>query len=240
MRRSADEVSRRACTTKVLPRCAVVGCGCSSRQGSTPLRVTKAFSCTYTLDSFALLVCSEKHKTGAKALLSFRFPPVRAQFFLSLPPPFVCAGHTTARSEETGDRITGVSERNAIRRALRREAAWRRRRGAVLVKVYLERQRQLEGAAATAAPTPRAAAGSASLPNDGGGDGFSPAARVKRKGSVRDDARVSVSSGHPPGPAAETAGVGVDDKRLLRGALEGLMGLAEREEALFREIVMCL
>ncbi|CAM9387152.1 unnamed protein product [Ectocarpus sp. 6 AP-2014] len=138
--------------------------------------------------------------------------------------------------EETGDRNTGVGERNAIRRALRREAAWRRRRGAVLVKVYLVMQRQLEGAAATAAPTPWAA-----VPNDDGGDGFSPAARVKRKGSVRDDARVSVSSVQPPGPAAEmTAGGGVGDERLLQGALEGLVGLAEREEALFREIVMCL
>lgn len=142
-----------------------------------------------------------------------------------------------ARLEETGDRNTGVGERNAIRRALRREAAWRRRRGAVLVKVYLERQRQLEGAAATTAPTPCAA-----VPNDGGGggdDGFSPAARVKRKGSVRDDARVSVSSVQPPGPTAETAGGGIDE-RLLQGALEGLVGLAEREEALFREIVMSL
>ena len=54
-------------------------------------------------------------------------------------------------AEETGQRDTSAAGRNAIRRALRREVCWRRRRGVVLAKTFLENRLKVSAAAPAAA-----------------------------------------------------------------------------------------
>lgn len=144
----------------------------------------------------------------------------------------------TARSEQTRDRTAGVGERNAIRRALRREAAWRRRRNVVLLKVYLDKQHQLKAAAVGAGegvPLPTFVGGGAS-----GGD-IAGASSSKRKGSVRDtNVQPPVAKLEKPAAEAEEGADGVDDFLFLQITLEGVANLAGHEEALFRQIVMFL
>eukprot|EP00752_Nemacystus_decipiens_P016044 g14344.t1 len=145
--------------------------------------------------------------------------------------------------EQARDRAANVGERNTIRRALRCEAAWRRRRSVVLLKTHLEKQpppqRQAEAAAA---PTLSLAANNPQLgllpSNFVGGSGRGEAictGTLKRTGgtSVRPSTAKSAK-------AAGGARDGVDDSWLLRRVLEGVSALAAREEALFRQIVMFL
>ncbi|CAM9748683.1 unnamed protein product [Scytosiphon promiscuus] len=132
--------------------------------------------------------------------------------------------------EEARERVAGVGKRNAIRRALRREAAWRRRRGVVLLKVFLENQTGLFDAVDTCG---RIGSDGSGLPADYGA--CNPENKVRRTNTG--PATESVKS------AAATVAKGVeceDGTMLLQGALEGLVDLAGREEALFRQIVLLL
>lgn len=135
-----------------------------------------------------------------------------------------------------------MGERNAIRRALRSEAAWRRRKNVVLLKTYLKKQLQAEAATA---PIPLSASTRPRLrmqsPNRVGVIGIGESilgGRLKRTGGA---------NSHPlaekPTKAVATAEGGrggENDRMLLRRVLEGVVDLAAREEALFRQIVMFL
>lgn len=137
-----------------------------------------------------------------------------------------------------------MGQRNAIRRALRREAAWRRRRSVVLLKVFLEKRFRLK---ATAGPalTPPAAAGTHVLDRvagSRGGSGLAPGGGACKLGEMMP----STNAG-PATKFVKTAAVTVTKEaghangmRALQGALEGLVDLAGREEALFRQVVGCL
>lgn len=148
--------------------------------------------------------------------------------------------------EQKAGRTEGVGERNAIRRALRREAAWRRRRSVVLLKVYLDRQqRQLQttaaavGAGTAAMPLPACVGGSANRDNVGGTTSFK-----RSKGKMRDAISVQLprvaSLDKPTAEAEGGAGGGIDDFLYLRTLLEGVVDLAGHEEALFQQIVTLL
>lgn len=141
---------------------------------------------------------------------------------------------TMLRSDEARDRAATVGERNSIRRALRREAAWRRRRSVVLLKTYLERQPpQLQvGAATASAQSPNRVGGISSSGEDIWSGG------LKRAGSTSVHSLTAKSA--RAAAAAEGARDGVDDDLLLRRVLEGVADLAAREEALFRLIVTFL
>ena len=155
------------------------------------------------------------------------------------------------RSEEARDRAESVGERNTIRRALRCEAAWRRRRSVVLLKTHLESPPpppwlQAEAAAASApslrafdprlrllSPSRATSSGSGS----GSGEDMSPG-RLKRPGVT--SVRPGTTKLAKAVAAADGSRDGVDDSLLLRRVLEGVVDLAAREEALFRQIVMFL
>lgn len=164
---------------------------------------------------------------------------------LSVPPPLTRVP-SPARSEQTRNWTAGVGERNAIRRALRREAAWRRRRSVVLLKVHLEKRRRLQqAAAATAAAAVGAGEEVLPLPTRVGGGGTA-VSNFKRKGrmcdtaaaaaAVRARARIEKLTAGAGGGAAD----GADGLLSLRMLLEGVVELAGHEEALFQQIVMFL
>lgn len=158
---------------------------------------------------------------------------------------------TRVRAEEARESAAGVAERNAIRRALRCEAAWRRRRSVVLLKASLEnklkkkqqppqqrQQAEEEAASGTWEGIP--------LPNDGGsgsdGGDHAGGGRIKRK------ERTDGESFLPPSARSEKAAATAearrgripDDSQVLRRVLEGVVDLAGREEALFRQILLFL
>lgn len=157
---------------------------------------------------------------------------------------------TTLRSEEARDRAATVGERNAIRRALRCEAAWRRRRSVVLLKTHLEKQQQQPPpplqVEATIASTPSLALSDPRFgllsPDRVGGSGSGEdmwSGRLKRKGETS-FRPTTTKSAKVLAAAAEGGRGGVDDSLLLRRVLEGVVDLAAREEALFRQIVTFL
>eukprot|EP00903_Cladosiphon_okamuranus_P020143 g18494.t1 len=157
---------------------------------------------------------------------------------------FVCDAHgavavSDGRQEDEGgddeesgyvearDRAATVGERNAIRRALRCEAAWRRRRSVVLLKTHLKNQPpHLAGF-----PSPNLVAGGSGTAGD------IRAGKLKRVGG----AGVHPHAAKSARMVATAGGTdGVDGSLLLRSVLEGVVNLAAREEALFRQIVLFL
>lgn len=196
---------------------------------------------------------------------SFYFEPLLNSFPLSrssspnaqrvsdLRPRLVCVCvcvNTTLRSEEARDRVATVGERNTIRRALRCEAAWRRRRSVVLLKTHLEKQPPQEKIGAATASTPSSAAARPRLgnqsPNRVGGSGNNVgggedirSGRLKRAAGTSSHS-LTAKSAKAAAAAARGGSDGVDHLLPLRRVLEGVVDLAAREEALFRQIVMFL
>lgn len=154
-----------------------------------------------------------------------------------------------ARSEETRERVAGVGQRNAIRRALRREAAWRRRRNVVLLKVFIENQFRLKTTADTVR-SPPATSGTGVLDGvdnncrSGSGNGSGP---VADHGTCKPEGRIHRTNAGPATKLVKTAAVTAvegagcgDGMWSLQGTLERLVDLAGREEALFRQTVLFL
>ncbi|CAM9156483.1 unnamed protein product [Ascophyllum nodosum] len=134
---------------------------------------------------------------------------------------------------DTGCSDTGAPARNAIRRALRREASWRGRRGVILLKAYFDRQSFATSLprvvnAITGAGDPEPASSAAS---DGERGWNVPTRRLKR-----DAARVKY--GGAKRRRRSGAGVAKDETASL-GLLKGVLDLACCEE-LFRQVVMFL
>ena len=149
------------------------------------------------------------------------------------PPPPFCPPSCARRAEDTGCSDTGAPARNAIRRALRREASWRGRRGVILLKAYFDRQSFATSLprvvnAITGAGDPEPASSAAS---DGERGWNVPTRRLKR-----DAARVKY--GGAKRRRRSGAGVAKDETASL-GLLKGVLDLACCEE-LFRQVVMFL
>lgn len=123
-----------------------------------------------------------------------------------------------------------MGERNAIRRALRREAAWRRRRGVVLLKTHLEKQ----PLPLPESPSPNRVVGSGT---GAGGEAWAG----KQKRPCARGAGFHLTSATSTKAEVAAGGRGeVDGLLLLRRVIEGVVDLAAREEALFRQIIMFL
>lgn len=134
-------------------------------------------------------------------------------------------------AEETGQRDTSAAERNAIRRALRREVSWRRRRGIVLAKTRLEQRLKVSEAAAVAAATAAAATPTAiaemaaGLPPPAGLGNNSGATGVGCKRYAKDDEGIAPGSVTPrgvvlgKGPAGGGEGVRRRRRRCAGGML---------------------
>eukprot|EP00904_Undaria_pinnatifida_P003933 jgi/Undpi1/13540/HiC_scaffold_8.g03199.m1 len=157
--------------------------------------------------------------------------------------------------EETGQRDTSAAGRNAIRRALRREVSWRRRRGVVLAKTFLENRLKV-GAAGLPPPVCLGGGGDAAgigCLRNADSEGVGPES-VRTRGVAFGDGAAGGRSkrcradvgGMWAAPTTGGRGSGgvqgvvLEEAVPLRGVLEGLMDLAGCEEALFRQVVMFL